>query len=335
MLDPLLNYFRGRAVTIPPMDGALRPNTALDDAEIVREANAADNLVAGDDVLFSSGPALMSLDGRIRTRFDSDITALAAHDGRFAVGLESGVIDLDGRRIQGFRCPVALAFGGADALYVCNGSDSCAPSGWTGDLMSRNARGSVWRVDLRTDERQCLAEGLAFPFGIVVEGDRLIVSESWRHKLIGIPITGGKPVTLAGNLPGYPARISRTSNGFFLCIFAPRNRLIEFVLLEQQYRDAMMREIDSAYWIAPSLSASRSFLEPLQNGAVKTMGIHKPWSPTRSYGLVVKLDGALRPIDSYHSRANGTRHGITSAIEVDGRILASCKGGNAILGLAP
>ena len=32
IFDPILDIFRGKAVTIPPMDGALKPNTALDDA---------------------------------------------------------------------------------------------------------------------------------------------------------------------------------------------------------------------------------------------------------------------------------------------------------------
>ena len=36
--QPTLDLFRGKAVTIPPMDGALKPNTALDDAEVVRHA---------------------------------------------------------------------------------------------------------------------------------------------------------------------------------------------------------------------------------------------------------------------------------------------------------
>ena len=46
------------------------------------------------------------------------------------------------------------------------------------------------------------------------------------------------------------------------------------------------------------------------------MGIHKPWSPSRSYGLVVKLDAQLRPVASFHSRANGRRHGVTAVAEV-------------------
>jgi hypothetical protein len=93
----------------------------------------------------------------------------------------------------------------------------------------------------------------------------------------------------------------------------------------------MMREIDPSHWIVPSLSASRSFLEPLQNGAVRSMGIHKPWSPSRSYGLVVELDAAFQPVASYHSRANGTRHGITSAVLHDGGILAASQGGDCIV----
>jgi hypothetical protein len=92
-----------------------------------------------------------------------------------------------------------------------------------------------------------------------------------------------------------------------------------------------MREIEQSNWIAPALSSGNSFLEPLQSGGVKTMGIHKPWSPTRSYGLVVKLDSDLRPVAGFHSRANGRRHGIASVIEADGRVLAASKGGNVIL----
>jgi hypothetical protein len=95
----------------------------------------------------------------------------------------------------------------------------------------------------------------------------------------------------------------------------------------------MMRDVAREHWIAPALSSGAQFLEPLQCGGVKTMGIHKPWSPTRSYGLLVRLDRGLRPVASFHSRANGRRHGITSVVERDGRALVTSKGGNAILSL--
>jgi len=94
-----------------------------------------------------------------------------------------------------------------------------------------------------------------------------------------------------------------------------------------------MRETAREHWIAPALASGASFLEPLQSGGVKTMGIHKPWSPSRSYGLVVRLDADLRPVASYHSRANGRRHGITSVIEAGGQLLAASQGGNVILAI--
>jgi hypothetical protein len=121
----------------------------------------------------------------------------------------------------------------------------------------------------------------------------------------------------------------------WLALFAPRNRLIEFTLGEDTYREEMMRDVPREYWIAPALASGTSFLEPLQCGGVKTMGIHKPWSPSRSYGLVVKLDQTLRPVASFHSRANGNRHGVTSVAEAGGRIFAASKGGNMILELPP
>ena len=64
------------------------------------------------------------------------------------------------------------------------------------------------------------------------------------------------------------------------------------------------------------------------------MGIHKAWSPSRSYGLVVRLDAVFAPVASLHSRANGRRHGVTSAIEVDGQLYAAAKGGGAVVTLA-
>ena len=56
IFDPILDLFRGTAVTIPPMDGALKPNTALDDAPVALEIDAPDNLCGdGERLIFSSG----------------------------------------------------------------------------------------------------------------------------------------------------------------------------------------------------------------------------------------------------------------------------------------
>jgi hypothetical protein len=349
IVDRLLDRLRGKAVTIPPMDGALRPNTRLDEARVVVEAPAADNLVLdGARILYSSGGDLFALPsaggapGRL-DRFAVPITALAAApDGGLAIGLDDGRIIL--RAAGGERtlspdafadaaCPTALAFAGPTTLLVCQGSTRCRASDWVVDLMRKNSAGSLWRVDLVAGQASCLAGDLAFPYGLLVEpGGRAIVAESWRHRLLAVPADGGPPQPVLGKLPGYPARLCPAADGgAWLALFAPRNRLIEFTLLEDDYRADMMREIPREYWIAPALASGASFLEPLQCGGVRTMGIHKPWSPTRSYGLVLRLDQRLQPVASLHSRANGTRHGVTSLVEAAGELLAASKGGNAIL----
>jgi hypothetical protein len=349
ILDPILDLFRGKAVTIPPMDGAFRPNTALDEAEVALEIAAPDNLASdGGEFLFSSGGDVLALplgeDAPTRiAQCPTTVTAIAAGPGRaLAIAADDGTIVIQGGAHTGksltpamfnnLACPTAMAFEGPDSLLITQGSSRHRASDWAVDLMEKNARGSLWRVDLATSSTQRLVGELAFPYGILIEQERIIVAESWRHRLVAIPRDGGAPQPLLSKLPGYPARLARASDGgAWLALFAPRNRLIEFVLLEDDYRTAMMQEIARPNWIAPALSSGESFLEPLQSGGVKTMGTHKPWSPSRSYGLVVRLDADLRPIASFHSRANGRRHGITSVVEANGRVIAASKGGNALL----
>jgi hypothetical protein len=336
LLEPILDLFRGKAVTIPPMDGALKPNTALDDAEVVTAALAPDNLAMREGVpIYSSHREIRRLRGghAVIESCPADVSAMAvADDGTLAVALDDGSLRLSDRMIDGFNGVTALAFH-ADKLYVANGSDHFRPDQWVSDLMHRNTTGSVWEVDVTTGQRRKLAGGLGYANGVAVDAanNRLIISESWRHRLSAVPLAGGSVTEVLGRLPAYPGRIVPAPGGFVLALFAPLNRLVEFVLQEPQYRADMMREIDSRYWIAPTLSPPDSFLEPLQNGGVRSMGVHKPWSPTRSYGLVARLDSALQPVASYHSRANGRFHGVTSAIAFDGAILAASKGGNHIV----
>jgi hypothetical protein len=137
------------------------------------------------------------------------------------------------------------------------------------------------------------------------------------------------------NLPAYPARLSRgPDHAIWLALFAPRSQLVAFVLSEDRYRQRMIREIDPDYWVAPCLRSGRSPLEPLQQGGVRQLGVLKPWSPNRSYGLVARLDGAYRPVASLHSRANGRRHGVTSCLSVGGRLYFAAKGDGVVASCA-
>ena len=60
ILDPVLDLFRGKAVTIPPLDGAFRPNARLDDAPAVAELTEPDNLLISSDRLLASSMAYLA-----------------------------------------------------------------------------------------------------------------------------------------------------------------------------------------------------------------------------------------------------------------------------------
>ena len=352
IFDSLLDVFRGKAITIPPLDGPLKANTALDEAEVALTAAAPDNLCSyrggllcstGNSLLFAEGGGAAS---RELAQFRAPVSALAVSaTGEIAVGLDDGALALiraDGTRQdlappEGLACPVAITFGSDGALFIAQGSARNRPSDWALDLMQGNASGSVWRLDLQGKAAVCLAKDLAFPYGLLVQenGGAVVVAESWRHRLVRLR-AGAAPEPILTKLPAYPARLASTRDGgAWLALFAPRNRLIEFTLLEDAYRMEMLREVPREFWIAPALASGVSFLEPLQCGGVKTMGIHKPWSPSRSYGLVVKLDAKLRPVTSFHSRANGRRHGVTSVVAAAGRVFAAATGGDVVLDLGP
>lgn len=344
--------FLGRgdaAVTIPAMDGPLRANQRLDQGRVVLRAEAPDNLaVTGGAVLYTSGGTVFRLPENVPvTAFDSDVTCLAADpggalamgldDGRVLLHRPSGDTMLQTGLLQtglqtGGACPTALAFDG-DSLLVAHGSARHPPSRWRHDLMERGASGSVWRAPLAGGAPSRLADKLAWPSGVMVSNDAVVVSESWRHRLLRI---GARSTEVAvDDLPGYPGRLTPAAGGAWLCVFAPRTQIVEFVLREPAYRRRMMAEIEEAFWIAPALSSGRSFMEPLQGGGVKHMATLNPWAPTRSYGLVARLDASLTPVASWHSRAGGALHGVTSAAEHEGALLVSAKGGGAIVAIDP
>jgi hypothetical protein len=351
MFRAALDSFFGRgvaAVTVPSMDGALRPNNLLEAAPAVCEIRGPDNLtLANAETLFSSESAVYALPNDAqgvaheRLRFPKTIASLAWSAGTLAVGLPDGVRLVggasDGRTLNDFngvpiRCPTAMTFERPGVLIVCLGSQSNAPEEWKRDLLQGNRSGSVWRIDLAANSVEQLADGLAYPAGVSARGEgELWVSEAWAHRVLRLA-ANGRSERVIEHLPAYPCRLaSAPDGGVWLSLFAPRRQMIEFVLREPAYLERMMAEVDPEYWMAPALSTGKSFLEPIQGGQVKHLGIVKPWGPTRSYGLVIRLDSAGIATASLHSRADGKRHGVTSCLERQGRLLVASKGGDALI----
>jgi hypothetical protein len=353
--------FRGFDIerrAVPPMEGPLKPNTALDDAAVALTLPEVDNLVAVPEGLAcSAGSELLTLELRAdpsraapglaiagRRSLGGAISCLAADKGALAVGVDGEGITILGGRHDGrtlrdaggarLNCPTAAVFAGPDTLVVANGSAPAKAAEWKRDLMGRGGTGSVWRIDLASGRAERIAGDLSFPAGLAASGGDILVSEAWRHRVVAFGAAGAEGRILLDDLPAYPGRIApAAAGGFWLSLFAPRNALVEFVLTEDAYRRAMMETIDPAYWIAPALASGRSYLEPIQGGARKKLNMLKPWSPSWSCGLVALCDGRMRPLASAHSRADGKVHGVTSVAERDGVLFAGARGSGVVVAL--
>lgn len=341
------------SVTVPSMDGALRPNTRLDEAPVLLEAPGVDDLaVAGGRLHFSQGAQLFALDKpgeapRLVKAYPAPISALAASvDGKLAIGLDTGGafvrhshenddeirVDLPGRTASAS----AMAFAPDGSLMICIGSAQNAASEWKRDLMMLGSSGTVWRVPPSKGQAEQVGQNMAFPSGVALDASgAIVVSEAWKHRLVRWHPNGAWEPVLS-DIPGYPGRLvpRASGRGYWLSVFAPRSQMIEFVLREKLYRERMVSEVPEDFWMAPTLRAGRSFKEPLQGGGVKHLGIHKPWGPTRSYGLLVRLDENFKPVESFHSRSDGKRHGITSAVDWNGETIVASKGDGVLITLA-
>lgn len=333
------------AITVPPMDGPLKPNRAIEDAETVAVFDApADMAWDGQSLWVADGPRLMRCGPSGTWVQQADlgrpVTALAWSDesGMLAAVGGEEIVSVCGRWKPGLRvvagkplnCITGLAVAADGAVIVTQGSADFDPARWQHDLMHGGSSGRVCRLTADGSGDRELRAGLRYAFGALPVGDELWVAESWAHRVLRLVATDRPIVT--DRLPAYPSRLAPASGGgAWLTLFAPRTRLVEFVLREHAYRRRMVQEIDPRYWITPALASGTSFLEPLQGGSVKQLGILKPWAPPRSYGLVVRLDAAGLPVRSFHSRADGRNHGIVAACEANGHLYLLSLGAGKLL----
>ncbi|RUW66953.1 hypothetical protein EOA28_29920, partial [Mesorhizobium sp. M2A.F.Ca.ET.067.02.1.1] len=175
ILDPILDVFRGKAVTIPPLDGAFRPNTRLDDLPAFAELSEPDNLLSAvGRLLVSSGNAVLAIaagaEAVVVETFQSPVTALAlSPEGDLTAGLENGKLLIAGKEVSlpaELRCITALAYADDGTLWLANGSAQHLPSQWAADLMKKGASGSLWRRGAGGISFQRIAGDIAFPYGL-------------------------------------------------------------------------------------------------------------------------------------------------------------------------
>ncbi len=342
---------------IPSMDGALSPNDLLDAcAPIGDELRGADAATVGPDgaLYVTCEAGVMRLDGAgfaRRALFaglpgaggglafhpDGRLLVCVAGQGLLAIGPRGGEAWLREAGGVALRCLTDVAATADGTIFLAHGSDRRTSGEWLRDLMEKNATGRLLACDAGLGGARVLLSGRHYPHGLAVAGGHrdLWFTESWNHRLSRAAIGGAgmaTPEIVMGNLPGYPARLSPTADGgFWISLFGLRTQLIEFVLREDDYRREMMRDIDPALWIGPALASTGHYLEPLQGGGIKKLGIQKPWAPPRSYGLVMRVDATGRALESLHSRVGGRFHGVTSALETEQGLVIVSKGHHRLL----
>jgi sugar lactone lactonase YvrE len=342
------------------MDGAWRQNELIGHCHMVdRTLELPDDVIVGPDGYpwVSTGTEIIRIGAPWFSPAHSIVTivpdkagALLLHsDGSLVIGVSGRGLAIDGadgtRRWiseaadRPITCVTAIAEDPAGNLWVTEGAVGLRPEQWVEDLMSRGSSGRLIKIDWASGSAQVIADKLAWPYGVVADDSRhVIYSESWRHRLMlrqTEASSRAESTIVLENMPAYPARIIRAHDGgFWLSLFAPRSQLVEFVLTEADFLKEMIRTVPPRYWVAPALASADDYREPLQAGAIKQLGMKKPFSPPRSYGLVVKLDANFRPLKSLHSRADGKRHGITGLRAIDANNLFILSKGNGKLVLA-
>ncbi|HYM04622.1 MAG TPA: hypothetical protein VET85_16845, partial [Stellaceae bacterium] len=146
---------------IPPMDGALSPNEALDHCrpigdplpgadDVAESLDGAIYVSAGRQVFHLSGPGFATR--AVFAEFDAPAGGLAVHpDGRLLVcvaGRGLAAVDAAGRQTwlnqvedQPLHCLTSVAAAPDGTVFASEGSRLTAPDDWCRDLMQKNRAG--------------------------------------------------------------------------------------------------------------------------------------------------------------------------------------------------
>jgi hypothetical protein len=337
--------------SLRPMEAGLRPDSRLDDAVLLTEPGAFEPecvAVLGGSVVFSQGSAVHRLDpgapprplvelgGEVAALAVDGATLVASVVGRGVVRVDAGgavsEISTDTRLRTGLT---DLCVGDGGRIFATQGSDSLPFDRMIDALMRDDRSGSVLEIPARASAGgsvRVLAERQPWPSGIASNGpDRLLVALAHAHTLATMGTDGRGRSTVQADLPFYPGRLTRAGDaGFWLAVPYVRNRATELILDEPELRAEMVASIARSEWLVPRLRSETPHTDALQMGQLRMLGVLKPWAPPRSYGLVAHLDAHGRFDRSAHSRPDQRNHGITHAVEHDGRLVMAMRGRRAV-----
>jgi len=344
-LAELVNPNWVRHSSVPPLEAGLRPNNLLDTARVALSSFEVDDiaLLDGGAVAMSHGREVYVMldasDPGLLASFDGAVMALGTHAGAVLaavegrglvqIGLSGQVTDLCQDDLMK-HCVTAVCGLVDGGVAVAIGSLNHSHTAWTHALVTNEASGLF--VLVRNGNVQTLANGLAWPSGVcAVDDGNLLLSLSLAHRIETVAVATGKREVMLSNFPAYPGRLNAHPDGWVVAFPYVRNRLSELLLKERDFVDEMMRTITPDEWMVPLLRNENPYTSALQLGQLRVLGVLKPWAPARSYGLVGVLDHSGRITSSYHSRVEGSQHGVTAAASTDEGILVAVRGSRNVL----
>lgn len=350
-LQEFVNPGSVRRPSVPPMDAGLRPNDLLDSApEIVPPASVEpDDVVIRADgtVWFSSGTEIWSAAsgavshiadlgapvGALGVRGDAVVAAVQDR-GLVEVGADGGSRTFCAdAAVQ--SCVTDLSVLPDGDVLVCVGSRRHATaSDWGRALLHGDRSGELVRVG--STGAAVVAECLGWPAGVAPADDGdVLVSLGFGHEIqrrsLGRPDRAGSAVVR--NLAFYPGRIRSARGGWWVAAPYVRNRATELVLDEPALCRDLVMTVHEGEWPLPRLRMENPYRDPLQLGQLRVLGVLKPWAPPRSYGLVVFLGSDGRIHRSFHSRVDGSRHGVTGVFSRGSQLVVALRGARSLLDL--
>jgi hypothetical protein len=336
--------------SLPPMEAGLRPNSLLDGAPRISawpQEAPEDLLFRADGTLWSSaGTSLwrvgeheshpvVDLGGAVGpiAAFDGEVLAAVEGRGLVVVGDDAAVTDWCAEPSVR-SCVTDLTVLPDGEVVVAVGSRDHTADRWGAALMAGDRSGSLVRVTAVGAE--VVADGLAWPSGVATAGDgEILVSMSLAHRIERRPLDAlagpGRP--MLANLPAYPGRLRGDADGWWVAAPYVRNRATELILDEPDLRADLLASVAQEDWLVPRLQPENPYRNPMQMGQLRVLGVLKPWAPPRSYGLVFQLGPGGRVRQSFHSRVDGIRHGVTGVAVGAGRVVAAIHGARCLVEL--
>ena len=234
----------------PEMTGALAPNEALLDAELLGQGR----IIGPEDTeVDEQGRVYGGLDDGTIVRIDADdnVETFADTGGR-PLGMEfdsegnlivadawkgllsispDGAVEVLTTEADGvpFAFTDDLDIASDGRIYFSDASERFNQPEYRLDMLEGRPHGRLLRYDPETDETQTLMEDLHFANGIALSADEsfVLVNETWRYRIQRYWLDGeraGEAEVFADNLPGFPDNVARDEDGLFW-VAIPTKRL--------------------------------------------------------------------------------------------------------------